>query len=87
MPSCQQTFYATGLHGFYGYVFADLISHDFVIPREKSNGPTQQQETITRSVVSVTTKKESEKGEEGNQGKLHMQYSRHFRAIGDVAYV
>lgn len=66
----NRPFYAAGLHGFYGYVFADLISHDFVIEREKSNGPTQQQETPTRSVLSVTTKKESEKGEKGNKGKV-----------------
>jgi ubiquitin-like 1-activating enzyme E1 A len=66
----NRPFYAAGLHGFYGYVFADLISHDFVIEREKSNGPTQQQETLTRSIVSVTTKKEREKGEKGNKGKV-----------------
>jgi ubiquitin-like 1-activating enzyme E1 A len=66
----NRPFYAAGLHGFYGYVFADLISHDFVIEREKSNGPTQQHETLTRSIVNVTTKKESEKGEKGNKGKV-----------------
>jgi ubiquitin-like 1-activating enzyme E1 A len=57
----QKPFYAAGLHGFYGYVFADLISHDFVIERAKSNMPPQQQETPTRSIVDITTKKENDK--------------------------
>ncbi|KAL2013531.1 hypothetical protein VTN00DRAFT_1056 [Thermoascus crustaceus] len=62
--SCRlsnRPFYAAGLHGFYGYVFADLIMHDFVIEREKSNVPSPPQETPTRSILSVTTKKENEK--------------------------
>lgn len=57
----NKPFYAAGLHGFYGYVFADLISHDFVIEREKSNVPSQQQETPTRSIVDITTKKQGDK--------------------------
>ncbi|KAJ5095082.1 DNA damage tolerance protein rad31 [Penicillium argentinense] len=57
----NRPFYAAGLHGFYGYIFADLISHDFVIERAKSNVPSQQQETPTRSIVDVTTKKDNDK--------------------------
>jgi len=57
----NRPFYAAGLHGFYGYVFADLISHDFVIERAKSNVPSQRQETPTRSTIDITTKKESDK--------------------------
>lgn len=57
----NRPFYAAGLHGLYGYVFADLISHDFVIERAQSNVSAQQQETPTRSIVKVTTKKEGEK--------------------------
>lgn len=57
----NKPFYAAGLHGFYGYVFADLISHDFVIERAKSNMPSQPQETPPRSIVKVTTKKEGDK--------------------------
>lgn len=57
----NRRFYAAGLHGFYGYVFADLISHDFVIEREKSNVPSQGQETPTRSIVSIATKRENDK--------------------------
>ncbi|KAJ5150468.1 uncharacterized protein N7500_010657 [Penicillium coprophilum] len=51
----NRPFYAAGLHGFYGYAFADLISHDFVIERNKSNMPPQ---TPTRSIINITTKKE-----------------------------
>ncbi|CAG8894875.1 unnamed protein product [Penicillium egyptiacum] len=50
--------YAAGLHGLYGYVFADLISHDFVIERNKSNMAPATQETPTRSIIDITTKKE-----------------------------
>lgn len=56
----SRPFYAAGIHGFYGYIFADLVGHEFVIEREKSNVPTAlAMETMTRSVVSVTEKKES----------------------------
>ncbi|CAI7642820.1 unnamed protein product [Penicillium glandicola] len=54
----NRPFYAAGLHGFYGYVFADLISHDFVIERNKSNMAPATQETPTRSIIEITTKKE-----------------------------
>ncbi|KAJ5540565.1 hypothetical protein N7494_005641 [Penicillium frequentans] len=57
----NRPFYAAGLHGLYGYVFADLISHDFVIEREKSNVPPATQETPTRSIVKVTTKQKDKK--------------------------
>ncbi|KAL1969022.1 hypothetical protein VTN77DRAFT_856 [Rasamsonia byssochlamydoides] len=57
----NRPFYAAGLHGFYGYAFADLISHDFVIEREKSNVASPPQETPTRTILNVTTKRENEK--------------------------
>ncbi|KAL2865691.1 E1 ubiquitin-activating protein AOS1 [Aspergillus lucknowensis] len=56
-----RSFYAAGLHGFYGFVFADLIQHDFVIERSKSNVPSAAQETPTRTILNITTKRESEK--------------------------
>ncbi len=60
--SCRilnKPFYAAGSHGFYGFIFADLISHDYVIEREKSNIPTAlKAESPTRSVIAVSTKKE-----------------------------
>ncbi|PYH30470.1 E1 ubiquitin-activating protein AOS1 [Aspergillus neoniger CBS 115656] len=57
----NRPFYAAGLHGFYGFMFADLISHDFVIERTKPNVPSATQETPTRSILNITTKKENEK--------------------------
>ncbi|KAM5456348.1 E1 ubiquitin-activating protein aos1 [Microsporum audouinii] len=53
--------YIAGVHGFYGFIFADLISHTFVIEREKSNVPPQTNETPTRTVLGVTTKVENDK--------------------------
>ena len=56
---CNKPFYAAGTHGFYGYIFADLITHDYVIEREKSNVPTAlKAETATRSIVASSTKNE-----------------------------
>ncbi|KAK6534788.1 hypothetical protein TWF281_006088 [Arthrobotrys megalospora] len=53
-------FYAGACYGLYGFVFADLIKHQFVIEREKSNVETKiGSETRTRSIVSSTTRKES----------------------------
>lgn len=60
--SCRilnKPFYAAGSHGFYGFIFADLGSHDYVIEREKSNIPTVlKAESATRSIIAVSTKKE-----------------------------
>ncbi|KAL9120498.1 MAG: hypothetical protein Q9187_002951 [Circinaria calcarea] len=65
--SCRlanRPFYAAGTHGFYGFIFADLILHDFVIEREKSNIPTVlKPETATRSIIASSTKR-------GDNGKL-----------------
>lgn len=47
----------------YGFIFADLGSHDFVVEREKANIPTRLgPETGTRSVVSTATKPEKVDG-------------------------
>lgn len=55
-----KAFYAAGTHGLYGFLFCDLIEHDFVIERAAGNVPTQapQQETRTRSILSVQTRSE-----------------------------
>jgi ubiquitin-like 1-activating enzyme E1 A len=59
----QRPYYAAGLHGVYGYIFADLITHDFVIEREKPNKATVLgPETLTRSVIDVQTKPEKVNG-------------------------
>ncbi|KAJ9623642.1 E1 ubiquitin-activating protein aos1 [Taxawa tesnikishii (nom. ined.)] len=58
----NRPFYATGIHGFYGFIFADLISHEYIVEREKSNVSTQlKAETATRSVIAVSTKKQNGK--------------------------
>ncbi|KAH8196362.1 hypothetical protein TruAng_009474 [Truncatella angustata] len=58
----NRQFYAAASHGFYGYIFCDLIEHDYVLQRNKSNVDTKiGEETRTRSVVDVKTKQEGEK--------------------------
>jgi ubiquitin-like 1-activating enzyme E1 A len=58
----KRPFYAGGVHGLYGFIFADLGSHDYVIEREKSNMETRLgPESSTRSVIHTTTKKENGK--------------------------
>ncbi|KAI5306794.1 hypothetical protein KEM56_007088 [Ascosphaera pollenicola] len=53
--------YVAGVHGFYGFIFSDLISHDFVIERQKSNVKNPSMvETKTRRILSVTEKKEDD---------------------------
>ncbi|EEH16663.1 hypothetical protein PABG_06750 [Paracoccidioides brasiliensis Pb03] len=62
--SCRvanRRFYAAGIHGFYGYIFSDQLSHDFVIEREKSNVASSTIETPTRTILDVKTKKENDK--------------------------
>ncbi|KAL7948292.1 hypothetical protein V8C42DRAFT_314012 [Trichoderma barbatum] len=57
-----KAFYAAGTHGMYGFIFSDLIEHDYVIERDLGNVATQpRQETRTRSIVDVKTKKEGPK--------------------------
>ncbi|TPX14303.1 uncharacterized protein E0L32_005499 [Thyridium curvatum] len=54
--------YATGTHGLYGFIFNDLIEHDYVIQRDMGNVPTEiKPETRTRSVIGFQTKKENGK--------------------------
>ncbi|KAI0445027.1 hypothetical protein F4803DRAFT_211861 [Xylaria telfairii] len=58
----NRQFYAAGVHGLYGYIFCDLIEHDYVLKRDKGNVITPiGQESRFRSVVEVKTQKESTK--------------------------
>ncbi|KAJ5530202.1 hypothetical protein N7527_003595 [Penicillium freii] len=66
----NRPFYAAGLHGFYGHVFADLISHDFVIERNKSNMAPATQETPTRSIINITTKTEESNADKKEPNKV-----------------
>ncbi|KAM7202127.1 hypothetical protein V8F20_004581 [Naviculisporaceae sp. PSN 640] len=53
----SRPFYAASSVGIYGFIFADLIEHDFVISRNKSNLPTPiGPETRTRSITAVNPK-------------------------------
>jgi ubiquitin-like 1-activating enzyme E1 A len=63
----QKPFYAAGTHGLYGFVFSDLIEHEYVIERDLSNVPTRigpEGRSRTRSVVGVKTKTEGGKTRE-----------------------
>lgn len=54
-------FYYAEVHGMYGFVFSDLILHQFSVEKENPNVSTKQgtAETTTRMVVSVFTKREN----------------------------
>ncbi|CAJ2507014.1 Uu.00g082000.m01.CDS01 [Anthostomella pinea] len=57
-------FYAAGSHGFYGYIFCDLIEHDYVLKRDKGNGKTAlgpEDGSRTRSVTEFKTQREGNK--------------------------
>lgn len=59
--STNTPFYAAGTYGLYGYIFADLIQHEFVIKRIKSNMTTElKAESRTRRVVGTKTTKEGD---------------------------
>jgi ubiquitin-like 1-activating enzyme E1 A len=52
-------FYAAGTHGMFGYIFSDLIEHDYVEKRDLSNVPSRLgPETLTRSVIDVVRRKD-----------------------------
>ncbi|KAI1769527.1 hypothetical protein GGR53DRAFT_3439 [Hypoxylon sp. FL1150] len=58
----NRQFYAAGTHGLYGYIFCDLIEHDYVLQRDKPNVPTNiGPETRTRSIIKVENEKEGKK--------------------------
>ena len=64
--SCRlngRKFYAADTHGMYGYVFADLILHDFVVERQMGNKATEvgKAETSTRVILSTSSKRENGK--------------------------
>ncbi|PHH62706.1 hypothetical protein CDD81_6775 [Ophiocordyceps australis] len=56
----NKAFYAAGTHGLYGFIFLDLIEHDYVIERQASNVPARPgtQETRTRSVIDIKTRRD-----------------------------
>ncbi|KAJ4353875.1 E1 ubiquitin-activating protein aos1 [Didymosphaeria variabile] len=60
----NRPFYAGGSHGMYGYIFADLGCHEFVIEREVSRKTELKAESATRSIIGVQFKKENAKNVE-----------------------
>ncbi|KAL1894699.1 E1 ubiquitin-activating protein aos1 [Sporothrix stenoceras] len=58
-------FYAANSYGMFGFIFADLIEHDFVITRERGNIASKvgDRETRTRTIVDVKVE-----GEESGAG-------------------
>ncbi|KAF2151404.1 hypothetical protein K461DRAFT_243834 [Myriangium duriaei CBS 260.36] len=92
-------FYAAGIHGLYGYVFADLIAHEYIIERERSNITTvAKAESSTRAITGVTTKKENGKNIElvtkrenysplllANSSPLSSEYLKNRRRLKNVS--
>ncbi|KAI1490066.1 hypothetical protein F5X96DRAFT_575698 [Biscogniauxia mediterranea] len=58
----NRQFYAAGTHGLYGYIFCDLIEHDYVLRRQKGNVTTTVgEESRTRRVLEVKVQEEGDK--------------------------
>jgi ubiquitin-like 1-activating enzyme E1 A len=59
----SRRFYAADTHGMFGYIFSDLIMHQFVVEEQTSNISKKPNtiETNTRSVVAVEQKTENGK--------------------------
>jgi len=57
----NKSFYAGASHGMYGYIFADLVEHSYVIERDMNRATKVGVETTTRSVTSIQTKRENGK--------------------------
>lgn len=54
-------FYGAATYGLYGFIFADLIKHSFVVKRIKSNMRTKiGRESRTRNIVSTRESKEGD---------------------------
>ncbi|CAK7214084.1 E1 ubiquitin-activating protein aos1 [Sporothrix bragantina] len=56
----NRPFYAASSYGFYGFIFADLIEHDFMITRTRGNIASKpgEKETRTRTVIDVKVEEE-----------------------------
>jgi len=77
----NRPFYAAGQHGMSGFIFNDLIEHQFVIEREAANVPTKTgPESRTRSVVEVQTRKDEDSGKPMEHVTKKEKYSTFFLA-------
>lgn len=64
--SCRmlgRKFYAADTHGMYGYIFADLLVHEFLVERGGGNRASKvgDMETSTRRVTGVNSRKDGDK--------------------------
>lgn len=83
----NRPFYAASSHGLYGFLFADLIEHDFVISRTKSNMPTPLgAETRTRSILSITPQPGNEAAKTELVAKREL-YSTWYLASGACSHL
>ncbi|KAK3504508.1 hypothetical protein B0T13DRAFT_5889 [Neurospora crassa] len=81
-------FYAAGSHGLYGFLFADLIEHDFIIERQRSNlSTTLGPETKTRSIVSVAPKEPDNKDSHIELVTKRELYSTWLLASSDASHL
>ena len=54
----NRPFYAVGTHGLYGFVFADLVEHTYLVTRDKPNVATKPgPESATREIISSVEKR------------------------------
>ncbi|KAG9247049.1 hypothetical protein BJ878DRAFT_229899 [Calycina marina] len=54
----NKPFYAASVYGMYGYIFSDLIEHEFVVERERNKTTKLGAESRTRSIIEVTEKED-----------------------------
>jgi ubiquitin-like 1-activating enzyme E1 A len=59
----NKPFYAAGNHGFYGYIFADLIQHDYIVKSLPTNIEVKvgSKPNSKHSILAVTRKREDDK--------------------------
>jgi len=68
----SRPFYAASSHGIYGFIFADLIEHEFVIERTKSNLATKLgSESKTRSITAISPKPDNPTLEQVTKRELY----------------
>lgn len=63
--SCRmfnRKFYAANTYGMYGFVFADLILHDYIVEKPRSNRPAKvgDMDSATNCVTGIMSKKEND---------------------------
>ena len=69
-------FYAAAAHGLYGYIFADLVEHEFVVEREASNKVTAPGTNESRTcTVTNVQRKRNDSGKNVEMVTFHEVYS------------